>query len=417
MTPAAQDPQALDPAGVNPAEVRAMDRALELAAQGVRGANPLVGAVVLSPEGQVLGSGYHRGAGTPHAEVAALADARSRGADPAGGTMVVTLEPCNHQGRTGPCSAAIHEAGIRRVVFAAPDRTAQAAGGARWLQDHGIECDGGLRQAQSEHLNGRWLRATAESRPFVTLKTASSLDGRVAAADGTSQWITGSRARADGHAIRARVDAVLAGTGTVLADDPRLTARPVPTDEAGAAGDAGSPPPAQPLRAVMGLRPVPQDAAVRGPGFLQLATHDVPTALAELHGRGVRHVLVEGGPGIAGAFLAAGTVDELVSYIAPVVLGEGTPMFPPVGVPTLAAAHRWVPDPAGGGAVTQLGPDVRLRLRPADGDDGDAGDGTAADRTAAASITPASTTAAASTSAGTATGIPVNPSTPQHNQE
>ncbi|TDK24238.1 bifunctional diaminohydroxyphosphoribosylaminopyrimidine deaminase/5-amino-6-(5-phosphoribosylamino)uracil reductase RibD [Arthrobacter crusticola] len=382
-----------------------MDRALELAAQGVRGANPLVGAVVLSPEGQVLGSGYHRGAGTPHAEVAALADARSRGADPAGGTMVVTLEPCNHQGRTGPCSAAIHAAGIRRVVFAAPDRTAQAAGGARWLRDRGVETDGGLRQTQSEHLNGRWLRATAQARPFVTLKTASSLDGRVAAADGTSQWITGSQARADGHAIRARVDAVLAGTGTVLADNPRLTARPVPTDDA---GTAGSTPPAQPLRAVMGLRPVPQDAAVRGPGFLPLATRDVPTALAELHSRGVRHVLVEGGPGIAGAFLAAGAVDELVSYIAPVVLGEGTPMFPPVGVPTLAAAHRWVPDPAGGGAVTQLGPDVRLRLRPADDDNGTPADRTAADRTAADRT---------ATAAGTATGTPATPSTPQHNQE
>jgi diaminohydroxyphosphoribosylaminopyrimidine deaminase/5-amino-6-(5-phosphoribosylamino)uracil reductase len=390
-----------------------MDRALELAAQGVRGANPMVGAVVLSPEGQVLGSGYHRGAGTPHAEVAALADARSRGADPTGGTMVVTLEPCNHQGRTGPCSAAIHEAGIRRVAFAAPDRTAQAAGGARWLQDRGVETDGGLRQAQSEHLNARWLRATAESRPFVTLKTASSLDGRVAAADGTSQWITGSKARADGHAIRARVDAVLAGTGTVLADNPRLTARPVPTDDGGA---AASTPPAQPLRAVMGLRPVPSNAAVRGPGFLQLATHDVPTALAELHSRGVRHVLVEGGPGIAGAFLAAGAVDELVSYIAPVVLGEGTPMFPPVGVPTLAAAHRWVPDPAGGGAVTQLGPDVRLRLRPADDDDGD-DDGTAADHTAADHTAAASTTSAAPTSGGMTTDTPATPSTPQHNQE
>lgn len=388
-----------------------MDRALELAAQGVRGANPLVGAVVLSHEGQVLGSGYHRGAGTPHAEVAALADARSRGADPTGGTMVVTLEPCNHQGRTGPCSAAIHEAGIRRVVFAASDRTAQAAGGARWLRDRGVETDGGLRQAQSEHLNGRWLRATAESRPFVTLKTASSLDGRVAAADGTSQWITGSKARADGHAIRARVDAVLAGTGTVLADNPRLTARPVPTD------DAGSLPPAQPLRAVMGLRPVPQDAAVRGPGFLQLATHDVPTALAELHSRGVRHVLVEGGPGIAGAFLAAGAVDELVSYIAPVVLGEGTPMFPPVGVPTLAAAHRWVPDPAGGGAVTQFGPDVRLRLRPADdGNDGD-DDPAAAGRTAADRTAADRTAAASNTSAGMMTVTPATPSAPKHNQE
>ncbi|MHA7264130.1 bifunctional diaminohydroxyphosphoribosylaminopyrimidine deaminase/5-amino-6-(5-phosphoribosylamino)uracil reductase RibD [Arthrobacter sp. TMN-37] len=358
MTPPA--PEAPDAAAPNRAEIEAMDRALEYASQGVRGANPLVGAVLLGTDGRVLGSGYHRGAGTPHAEAAALADARSRGADPAGGTMVVTLEPCNHQGRTGPCSVAIHQAGIRRVVFAAPDRTAQAAGGAHWLSRNGVECVGGLRGAESEHLNARWMRATAESRPFVTLKTASSLDGRVAAADGTSQWITGGPARDDGHAIRARADAVLAGTGTVLADNPRLTARP-----AGPAA-ADGPQPARPLRAVMGLRPVPEDAAVRGPGFVQLATRDVAAALSDLHGRGVRHVLVEGGPGIAGAFLAAGVVDELVSYIAPVLLGEGTPMFPPIGVATLADARRWAPDPAGGGALAQLGQDVRLRLRPAD---------------------------------------------------
>jgi diaminohydroxyphosphoribosylaminopyrimidine deaminase/5-amino-6-(5-phosphoribosylamino)uracil reductase len=370
VTPAAPASTPQGTAGPNPAEALAMERALELAAQGVRGANPLVGAVVLSAEGQVLGSGYHRGAGTPHAEVAALADARSRGADPTGGTMVVTLEPCNHQGRTGPCSAAIAGAGIRRVVYAAPDRTAQAAGGARWLSGRGIETDGGHRQAESEHLNERWLRATAESRPFVTLKTASSLDGRVTAADGTSQWITGPQARDDGHAIRARVDAVLAGTGTVLADNPRLTARP-------AGRDAAAPQaPDRPLRAVMGLRPVPEDAAVRGPGFVHLATRDVFVALSDLHARGVRHVLIEGGPGIAGAFLAAGVVDELVSYIAPVLLGGGTPMVPPIGVSTLADAHRWTLDPAGGGALTQLGQDARLRLRPVSGRDDGAATGT-----------------------------------------
>jgi diaminohydroxyphosphoribosylaminopyrimidine deaminase/5-amino-6-(5-phosphoribosylamino)uracil reductase len=114
----------------------------------------------------------------------------------------------------------------------------------------------------------------------------------------------------------------------------------------------------------MGLRAVPEDAAVRGPGFVQLRTRDVRTALSDLHARGVRHVLVEGGPGVAGAFVRAGVVDELVSYIAPVLLGDGTPMLPPVGVDTLAAAHRWIPDSAGGGALTQLGPDARLRLRP-----------------------------------------------------
>ena len=340
--------------GTTRAEADAMQRALALAAQGVRGANPLVGAVLLSPEGTILGEGHHRGAGTPHAEPAALADARARGNDPRGATAVVTLEPCNHTGRTGPCSRALIDAGVARVVYAADDRNGAAAGGAQQLHTAGVECIGGLEAARSEQLNARWSSATATHRPFVTLKSAQSLDGRVAAQDGTSQWITGPEARADGHRIRALADAVLVGTGTVLADDPRLTARTATPAGSGAVG----------LRVVMGRTPVPDDAAVRGLGFLQLTTHDVPEALDELYRRGVRHLLVEGGPRIASAFLQAGVVDELFSYIAPVILGEGTPAFPDLGVQTLADASPWRLDDAGGPGMQRFGADVRLHLHP-----------------------------------------------------
>ncbi|WP_104164603.1 bifunctional diaminohydroxyphosphoribosylaminopyrimidine deaminase/5-amino-6-(5-phosphoribosylamino)uracil reductase RibD [Arthrobacter sp. SX1312] len=346
------------------AETAAMLRALDLAGRGVRGANPLVGAVLLSADGTVLGEGHHRGAGTPHAEPSALADARRRGNDPRGATMVVTLEPCNHTGRTGPCSEALIDAGVARVVYAADDVNGAAAGGARRLRDAGVDCVSGLEATRSRHLNQRWTASVLARRPFVTLKSAQSLDGRVTARDGSSQWITGEDARADGHRIRALADAVLVGTGTVLADDPRLTAR------AGAAqgtqDDAGDAPPVRDagLRVVLGRTPVPDDAAVRGEGFLHLATRDVDAALGELHARGVRHVLVEGGPRIASAFLRAGVVDELFSYVAPLILGDGAPAYPDLGVGTLTDAVRWAPDDAGGPAVLQFGPDVRLHLGP-----------------------------------------------------
>lgn len=341
---------------VTAAEEDAMLLALELAGRGVRGANPLVGAVLLNSNGDTLGEGYHSGAGTPHAESSALAAARERGHDPLGATMVVTLEPCDHTGRTGPCSGALIEAGIARVVYAAADVNGAAAGGAERLRAAGIDCVGGLDADLSRDLNARWSTAVAEARPFVTLKSAQSLDGRVAAADGTSQWITGPDARTDGHRIRALADAVLVGTGTVLADDPRLTARP------GAAADPT--PGSTSLRVVMGLTPVPGDAAIRGPGFLHLPTHDVGRVLDELYGRGIRHLLVEGGPRIAAAFLRAGVVDELFSYVAPLILGDGAPAFPDLAVATLDDATRWILDDGGGPGVRRLGHDLRVHLRP-----------------------------------------------------
>ena len=337
-------------------ETDAMVLALNLARRGVRGANPLVGAVILAAEGQVLGHGYHRGAGTPHAEADALAAAAAAGVDVAGATMVVTLEPCNHTGRTGPCSQAILNAGISRLVFAAADSTAEAAGGAAMLAAAGLETAGGLLAADSEELNHRWLRAVRENRPFVTVKIAQSLDGRTAAEDGTSQWITGSAARTDGHTIRSRADAVVVGTGTVLADNPQLTAR----------DELGGPAARQPLRVVVGRRKVPEDAAIRGTDglFLQLDDHDPAHISRDLYERGVRHLMIEGGATVASAFLRAGLTDELVAYVAPTLLGAGTSAVSGLGVHTLADASRWRWDETGSGPARLAGPDLRLRLEP-----------------------------------------------------
>ncbi|MBF4994987.1 bifunctional diaminohydroxyphosphoribosylaminopyrimidine deaminase/5-amino-6-(5-phosphoribosylamino)uracil reductase RibD [Arthrobacter gandavensis] len=338
------------------AEQRAMEQALQLARGGVRGANPLVGAVILSPSGEVLATGYHRGAGTPHAEAAALTAAATAGTDVRGATMVVTLEPCNHAGRTGPCSQAVLEAGIARVVYAAADSNHDAAGGAAALAAGGVEVEGGLRADESRELNHRWATAAAAHRPFVTVKTAQTLDGRTAAADGSSAWITSGEARADAQALRRRADAVLAGTGTIQADNPRLTAR----------NPDGSDADSQPLRVVMGHSPVPEAARVRGIDgrFLQIPTHDPAVVLADLYDRGVRHLMVEGGGTVAGAFLRAGLADELVAYTAPALLGAGTPAFAGLGIQTMAHIQRWRWDPAGGSSAVPVGPDLRLHLEP-----------------------------------------------------
>lgn len=338
------------------AERSVMRTALHAAARGPRGANPLVGAVLVDAGGRILHVGHHRGAGTVHAEVDVLERAASAGTDLRGTTMYVTLEPCNHWGRTGPCAETIVEAGVPRVVYGAPDRTAAAAGGAATLRAAGLEVRSGLLAEDAERLNDRWGETVRAQRPFVTLKVAQSLDARIAAADGTSRWITSSSAREHGHDLRARADAVLVGSGTVLADDPRLTAR---------TGDGGVVP-RQPLRVAMGLRPVPPDAAIRGTDgrFRHVATHDPHSALAELYDAGVRHVLIEGGATVAAGFLRAGLVDELSLYQAPLVLGAGRPAFEELGIGTLADASRWRLDPAGGGPVQQLGPDLWIHLRP-----------------------------------------------------
>ena len=334
------------------AEVTAMRRALELArTPGVPlGPNPRVGCVLLAPDGSTLATGLHRGAGTPHAEADALSAAgeRARGA-----TAVVTLEPCSHTGRTGPCAQALVEAGVARVVFAQTDTTSAARGGADLLRHAGVEVAGGLLADEARALNRAWTFAAEHGRPFVTWKLATTIDGRSAAADGTSRWVSSAAARRDTQLLRAACDAILVGTGTALVDDPRLTAR----DEDG----RDLPRERQLLRVVMGLRPLPSTSRVLDDAAdtLLLRTRDPHEALGELRARDRQHVLLEGGPTLAAAFLGAGLVDEVVSYVAPVLLGAGRSSVADLGITTLSdALHLDVTDVATVGA----GPDTNVRI-------------------------------------------------------
>jgi diaminohydroxyphosphoribosylaminopyrimidine deaminase/5-amino-6-(5-phosphoribosylamino)uracil reductase len=311
------------------AERRAMVRALELAGTpGVpTGPNPRVGCVLLDPDGGVVAEGYHRGAGTPHAEADALARAGQRAR---GTTAVVTLEPCNHTGRTGPCSRALIEAGVARVVYAQADPNPVADGGHEALRAAGAEVLDGLMAAEACALNRVWSFAVRHGRPFVTWKFATTLDGRSAAADGTSRWITSAAARRDTHRLRGLADVILAGTGTVLADDPELTVR----------DDDGHPVAHQPLRAVMGHSDLPPDRRVLNgrAETVHLRTRDPAAALDAIFRRDRQHVFLEGGPTLAAAFWRAGLVDEVVAYVAPMLLGAGPPAVADLGVTTIAEA-------------------------------------------------------------------------------
>ncbi|MEH6375111.1 bifunctional diaminohydroxyphosphoribosylaminopyrimidine deaminase/5-amino-6-(5-phosphoribosylamino)uracil reductase RibD [Streptomyces sp. KLMMK] len=356
-------------------EADAMRRAVALAARalGATSPNPVVGCVILGPRGTVLGEGWHRRAGGPHAEVEALAAASAAGHDVRGATAVVTLEPCNHTGRTGPCAQALITAGIGRVVYAVADPTDAATGGAATLAAAGVDTEGGLLAEEAAAGNAAWLTSVLHGRPFVLWKYAATLDGRSAAADGTSRWITSADSRADVHRLRAEADAVVVGSGTLRADDPHLAVR----------GREGA---VQPLRVVIdthasvtpGAR-VLDDAAptliavgedadtthlpgadvVRLPRAGAGGGLDVHALLGELHARGVRSVLLEGGPALAGSFVAAGRVDRVVGYLAPALLGAGPAALGDAGIGTITRALRLqVTD------VARLGPDLRITAVP-----------------------------------------------------
>jgi diaminohydroxyphosphoribosylaminopyrimidine deaminase / 5-amino-6-(5-phosphoribosylamino)uracil reductase len=331
-------------------ESDAMLRAIALAAGalGRTSPNPVVGAVILDRSGEIVGEGRHERYGGPHAEVEALLVAGDRAA---GGTVIVTLEPCNHTGRTGPCSEALLAAGVARVVYAVPDPTTVAGGGGRRLRDAGVDVEVGLLADEAERVNEAWLTAERLGRPHVHLKLASTIDGRIAAADGTSRWITGPEARADVHRLRHEVDAVLVGTGTALLDDPSLTVRELPD---------GGEPERQPLRVLLGRRDLSPDARLldNAAETIHLQQHTPETALGELYARGIRSVLIEGGPTVAGAFVAAGLVDRVTVYVAPVLLGAGPSALGNAGITTITQALRLQPDD-----VTVLGGDVRISAR------------------------------------------------------
>ncbi len=358
-------------------EADAMRRAIALAARalGSTSPNPVVGCVLLDDAGRTLGEGWHRRAGGPHAEVEALRAAADAGHDVRGGTAVVTLEPCNHTGRTGPCAQALLDAGIARVVYAVADPNPAATGGAATLEAAGVDTEGGLLADEAAAGNAAWLTSVLHRRPFVLWKYAATLDGRSAAADGTSRWISSAASRADVHRLRAEADAVVVGSGTLRADDPHLAVRgPVPDRD----------PVTQPLRVVVDTRAtvkpgarVLDDAAptlivvgedadtthLPGVEIARLPADatgiDVHALLAELYARGVYSVLLEGGSTLAGAFLAAGAVDRVVGYLAPALLGAGPSALGDAGIGTIAQALRLdVTD------VARVGPDLRITATP-----------------------------------------------------
>ncbi len=329
------------------AELAALREALVLGdgAAGTTSPNPPVGALILDPAGRTIGVGATQRAGGPHAEIVALTHV---GAAAAGATLVSTLEPCAHQGRTGPCAEAIAAAGIRRVVFGAADPNPVAAGGAEVLRARGIDVLGGqLVEDVHRSALGRWLQAIELGRPHVTWKYAATLDGRVAAADGSSRWISAEPARMDVHRLRASLDAVIVGSGTVLADDPHLTVR----DENGVLADR------QPIRVVFDRRGrIPAHARVLDQSAMTSTRSDsIPDALRALFEGGVRAVLLEGGPTLAAAFLAAGCVDRVVGYLAPALLGAGPTVVGDLGITGIAQTLRLVVED-----VTLIGSDVRV---------------------------------------------------------
>jgi len=350
-----------------------MRRALDLAAEaeGCVSPRPPVGAVVVSEDGRVVGEGATTPSPGPHAEVVAL---RRAGTAARGGTIHVTLEPCCHTGATGPCTDAIIDAGIARVVAAVTDPDPRVLGrGLRRLREAGIEVVEGVEQERAAVLIEPFTVWTRTGRPFVTLKVAATLDGKVAAADGSSRWITGEAARAQVHDLRARCDAVIVGAGTVLADDPELTsrlpdlARPQPVrvvvDSSGRAPATS--------RVFDGTVPTivattagsAQTAAGTGAEVVVLpeseAGVDLGSLLDELGSRGMCHVLAEAGPTLAASLLFGQLVDRIVLYLAPKLVGGEAPGMLGTGVKTIADAWDLSIE-----RLSMVGPDLRVDARP-----------------------------------------------------
>ena len=349
-----------------------MARALALANRGLNTTtpNPRVGCVIVAGD-DVIGEGWHERAGSPHAETNALADAAARGSSPRGATMYVTLEPCNHTGRTPPCADAVIAAGICRVVAAMNDPNPAASAGAARLRDAGIAVDIGLLADEAREQNIGFVSRMTRGRPWVRMKVATSLDGRTALATGESKWITGESARADGHRWRARACAILTGHGTVHHDDPQLTVRAIATSR-------------QPRRIVIdrhaetppSARVLADDnvlmvtAGERNPSWPPGVPHlalpdangriDLGALMDALGERGINELHVEAGARLNGALLEAGLVDELVLYLAPSIIGD-----PALGVAEFRSGLAHLADRIELTVrdVTQIGADLRIVVR------------------------------------------------------
>lgn len=323
------------------------------ASEDVRGTtspNPPVGCAIVAADGTFAAVAASAPPGGPHAEVAALRAAAGRAR---GGTAYVTLEPCAHTGRTPPCTRALIEAGLAVVHFAVTDPNPIAAGGAEELRAAGIRVRQGLML--DEVAGGplrAWLHYARTGVPHVTWKFASTMDGRVAAVDGTSRWISSPPSRAEVHQLRGRVDAIMVGMGTVLTDDPALIARE----------PDGMPYARQPLRVVVGNGDIPVGASVSDAAapMVHLRTHDPDEVLAALAERGVVDVLLEGGPRLAAGFVRASAVHRILAYFAPKLLGGGPAVLADVGVSMITEALPFEVE-----SVAMIGPDVRVSMRPA----------------------------------------------------
>lgn len=349
-----------------------MSRALELAARGLYTTtpNPRVGCVI-ARDARVIGEGFHLRAGEAHAEVNALAEVASRSEAVLGATMYVTLEPCNHSGRTPPCVDAIVAAGIARVVIAMRDPSREAAGGAARLRQSGIIVDEGCLDAQARELNLGFISRTLRGRPWVRVKIAASLDGRTALAGGQSQWITSLGARSDGHAWRARACAILTGIGTVLADDPALTVRHIDTSRQPRRvivdRHAQTPGHARVLHGEGALIVTAGERNAQWPSSVEVlplpdanGRVDLVGMLQELGSRGINELHVEAGARLNGALLDAALVDELLVYLAPAIIGDpARGMFERAAALAALAAR----DVVAWHDIARVGDDVRIVAR------------------------------------------------------
>jgi len=315
--------------------------ALSLLGKGLTRPNPIVGAVVVSDSGSIVGEGFH--IGQEHAEVLAL---KATEVSLNNCTLYVSLEPCNHHGKTPPCTSAIIESGIKRVVYAVDDPNPVAGGGAQALRDAGIQVISGICGGDAAWANRAWLHKIARRRPYFVWKIASTIDGFTAAADGTSQWITGVDARRDAHILRAESDAVLIGTGTAILDNPSLLPHLI-TDRR------------KPVRYVMGVRTLPSGSLLLNDGNVTrlIRSRNFDLLLEDLSELGANQVLIESGSVLGTALVREGLVDEIVLYQAPSIMGSGSRAIGELGITTLSASLRWH-----FANHESIGSDLKLRL-------------------------------------------------------
>ncbi len=304
----------------------AMQRAIELSQLGLgkTKGNPIVGAVIFNESG-IISEGFHQSG--PHAEVVAIENAK---VDLNGASIAVTLEPCNHHGKTPPCTDALIQSGIKNVYFAVTDPNETAAGGAEKLRSAGLNVEGSLLETEATFANRAWLHAIKQSRPYFTWKVAITIDGRIAAKDGSSKWITNQDSRAFVAKLRSESDCILVGTGTVITDDPNLV--PEGFDN-------------RPLRVIVGSREIPADAKVKDnrAEFFHHQSRDLMALAAALHKREIRSVLVEAGPALGSALIKAGLIDELAVFTAPKLLGEGPSFLGAIGIDSIDKALQLAP--------------------------------------------------------------------------